>query len=90
MDDLCCCGCGNQVEAGRRAHVCTITDKCLFTGYCLASEDKGPCRRCVGMKDASPDVTGRPESKDSNAESKACITCGGYVDAEDAVKVLVI
>ena len=81
MENLCCCGCGNQVESGRRAHICTITGKSLFAGFCQATEDNGPCRRCVGSEDA----TSAAVSKDISTESQACISCGGYLDADTTI-----
>ena len=47
-DQLCCCGCGDRPEPGRKAHICTSTGRPLFAGFCQSSEDCGPCRRCFG------------------------------------------
>ena len=47
----CCCGCGNQVEPGRKVHVCSETGRSLFAGFCQSSEEVGPCRRCAGNTD---------------------------------------
>ena len=34
MSESCCCGCGRTVERGRRAHVCIVSGKSLFAGFC--------------------------------------------------------
>ena len=48
---LCCCGCGERPEIGRKAHICSDTKIELFAGFCQSSEDGGPCRRCIGNTD---------------------------------------